>query len=57
MNKTEFDLRIENLRMKMALAEIQSTLLQRQHSDAKAELDALLAAGYAAPVEAVEDPA
>ena len=43
MNETEYNLRVENLRLKMAIAEMQSQILQMQHTAAKAELDALLA--------------
>ena len=43
MNETEYNLRTENLRLKMALAETQSAILQRQHADAKAELEGLQA--------------
>ena len=42
MNKTEYDLRKENLQLKMAIAELQSNILQRQHVEAKIQLDELL---------------
>ncbi len=44
MSETEYNLRAENLRLKMALAECQSQMLQMQHAAATAELDALMAA-------------